>query len=222
MWELNDNLNIQTINIQGTLAYVIDDFYKNPKKLANYLYSRELPLYKGEIRWAGKDISRNGKDFEDKRYSIHDNYTPAHKLLQELCGQDFLFGPHVSTNQHRFLDNPYNNRFKTHIWWPHCDSGYNGIVYFNEGDDINGTNLYSSTTTHPPRDNEHEDPWKPRENYQVIHKFKSKFNRCVFFDGFKFPHGMDINNNQYHCKEFRSAHYSTYRINQVFFFHQKL
>ena len=220
MWDLNTNLNVQTIQVQDTLAYVIDDFYKDPDRLARYLFSRELPLYKDHVNWAGKNLSRNGFDFEDKRFNCK-QFTPAHRFLQELCGQHFLYNdPLISTNQTRFLDNDYNNRFLDHIWWPHSDAGYNGIVYFNKTDELNGTNLYD-TDAEPPRYEEHVDPWRPKENYKIIHSFKPKFNRCVFFDGFKFPHGMAINNNQYHCKSLTRAHWETYRTNQVFFFETK-
>ena len=221
MWDLNDNLNIQTIQIQDTLAYIIDDFYKDPDKLARFIFGRELPLHKDQVCWAGKNLSRNGIDFEDKRLSIGEQYTPAHKFLQELCGQNFLYNnPHISTNQIKFLDNDYNNRFSDHVWWAHSDAGYNGIVYFNKTDEINGTNLYA-TDSEPPKYEEHIDPWKPKEEYKIIHSFKPKFNRCVFFDGFKFPHGMAINDKQYHCKSLTRSHWETYRTNQVFFFETK-
>ena len=67
MWDLNTNLNVQKIQVQDTLAYVIDDFYKDPDRVARFLFSRELPLYKDQVNWAGKNLSRNGFDFETSR-----------------------------------------------------------------------------------------------------------------------------------------------------------
>ena len=43
-------------------------------------------------------------------------------------------------------------------------------------------------------------------------------NRFVFFDGLKFPHGMAINDDRYHCDDFTNANWNTYRVNQVFFY----
>ena len=44
----------------------------------------------------------------------------------------------------------------------------------------------------------------------MIKSLPPKYNRLVLFDGYKFPHGMNIVNNHYFSDE--------YRINQVFFF----
>mgnify|MGYP007000113699 CR=1 len=45
--------------------------------------------------------------------------------------------------------------------------------------------------------------------YQVLKTIEPKSNKLVFFDGLKFPHGMDISNDTY---------FSKFRYNQVFFF----
>ena len=107
----------------------------------------------------------------------------------------------------RFSANDFND-YKNYVWWPHQDNGYNGIVYFS---DECGTNLYSTDTTDElPNAPEHYNPWRLRENYKILKTLKPKYNRLVLFDGFKFPHGVDICSHRYYGEE--------YRKNQVFFF----
>ena len=70
MWELNDNLNVITITIDGSPAYIIDDFYKYPDKIARFLFCRNTPLWKMHERG-----TRNGRDFEDNlHFMLHIYY----------------------------------------------------------------------------------------------------------------------------------------------------
>ena len=109
----------------------------------------------------------------------------------------------------KFYRDDFNN-YKECIWWPHRDTGYNGIVYFS---DECGTNLYSPDyfdkskriTTY-----EHKTPWVKKGEFKLLKTLEPKYNRLVFFDGLKFPHGMDICNDRFFDDE--------YRYNQVFFF----
>ncbi len=57
---------------------------------------------------------------------------------------------------------------------------------------------------------EHSAPWRQKEKYKKIKTLIPKYNRLVLFDGYKFPHGMNITNDRYFSNE--------YRNNQVFFF----
>lgn len=215
MWDLNPNLEIETLLINDSPAYVVDSFYKEPHKVARYLFNRDTPLYKEH---EGGTANRNGIDFEDKVFR-EEKITPAHDFIETLCGQKPYKGCSISTNQHRFKCNNYNRKYETHYWWAHLDSGYNGIVYFNH-DQVNGTNLYNNRikVEHLPKVEEGVDPWIPKEHLELVHHFEPKFNRLVLFDGSKFPHGMAINNDRYHCKRFVRAPWNTYRSNQVFFY----
>jgi len=211
MWELNDELDFITIIIDGSPAYIIDDFYKHPEKIARWLFCRETPLWKSEERG-----TRNGTDFQDRRLIVSKKL-PAHDFLKTLSGQKIQDDqPTITTNQHRFLRNPYNDQYKSHHWWAHCDKGYNGIVYFNKDDDVNGTNLYDPNFWTGVQVPESVEPWQPKT--KIVHTFEPKFNRCVFFDGLKFPHGMAINDDRYHCDNFDNKNWNTYRLNQVFFY----
>ena len=56
-------------------------------------------------------------------------------------------------------------------------------------------------------------PWRLKEDFRVLKHLQPKFNRLVFFDGYKFLHGMNIKNKRYFSEE--------YRNNQVFFYKQE-
>ena len=109
--------------------------------------------------------------------------------------------------------NDYENCF----WWPHLDNGYNGIVYFNKDEENSGTNLYDPKVLHDSEWKfkdlapEHYLCWRPKEKYSALKTFNSKYNSLCFFDGSKFPHGMNISNDIF---------FNQYRCNQVFFFFQ--
>ena len=57
--------------------------------------------------------------------------------------------------------------------------------------------------------NEHYEPWRPKNKYKLLKTLEPAYNRLVFFDGAKFPHGMNVTNDRYFGYE--------YRNNQVFF-----
>ena len=49
-----------------------------------------------------------------------------------------------------------------------------------------------------------------KKDFIVLKTLEPKYNRFVFFDGYRFPHGMNICTDRYFGQE--------YRKNQVFFF----
>ena len=207
MFELNENLKIKKELFEGTVIYTIDDFYKNPKEIENYLFGQpnNIPLHK---IW--ENPSFNGVHFEDRRhegYSI-DNLDIAnvYDFLSKLCGQGHQ-GAEVVTNCTRFKRHDFNDYENCH-WWPHRDGGYNGIVYFND-DDKHGTCFYEELVDTPDTP-EHYQPWGAKKDFIVIKTLEPKYNRFVFFDGYKFSHGMNICTDRYFGEE--------YRKNQVFFF----
>ena len=205
MFELNDNLKIKRELFRGTIIYTIDDFYKNPQKVENYLFSEpdKIPLHK-----ITRKPSFNNIYFEDRRHGLIDNLDlkKVYDFLSDLCGQGYK-NPNIVTNCTRFKRHPFNN-YENCYWWPHTDCGYNGIVYFNN-DNEHGTSFYDELVRNP-NVNEHEEPWIPKKNYISIKTLEPKYNRFVFFDGYKILHGMNICSDRYFGEE--------YRKNQVFFF----
>ena len=209
MFELNDNLEINTEIFQGSKIFTIDNFYENPDEISDYLFKEPAPLHKEY-----DNPTYNNVLFEDRRLRTYDvRLQPVINFLSKLSSQKPLLYD-ITTNQTRFNDDEFND-YKNCIWWPHVDEGYNGIVYFNKNDTECGTNLYSQDIDASEMNDynsipEHFAPWRQKEKYEKIKTLIPKYNRLVLFDGYKFPHGMNVINDRYFSDE--------YRINQVFFF----
>ena len=202
MFRLNNRLQIKQETLQESVIYYIDNFYLHPEKVEEYIFDKDTPLHKIEQK-----PSYNNIHFEDRRLIKEDERLHSVvDFLSQICNQK----PEthcIVTNMQRFFANDFND-YKNYVWWPHQDNGYNGIVYFS---DECGTNLYSTDTTDElPNAPEHYKPWRLRENYEILKTIEPKYNRLVLFDGFKFPHGVDICSDRYYGEE--------YRKNQVFFF----
>ena len=225
MWDLNMNTKVQTYELFGTKLFVVDDIYKYPDKVARYLFARETGWHK-----VGEPWSRNGKDFEDRRFFGYDNQAvPLYWFCSNLAGQH-LYSEHLLTNVMRWKDNKFNAKYKTHYWWAHIDNGYNGIVYFNHGKDLNGTNIYHPKVLQAKwfidileinakeGYGEHSHPWMEKSKLEVIHHIEPKYNRLVLFDGAKLPHGCAVEDKRYFTKDLhKKTHWENYRVNQVFF-----
>ena len=202
MFDLSEDLIIQEELFLDSKIYSIDNFYKNPKEVHDYLFSGRAPLHKiHEIpTW-------NNVYFEDRRMSVDDDRL---KFVVDYLSNIVLQQPltyKISTNQTRFSKIDFND-YSNNYWYPHQDEGYNGIIYFNQNCEC-GTNLYENISDEES-ENEHFKPWRSREHYRFLKHIEPKYNRLVLFDGFKFLHGMNIINDRYFSKE--------YRKNQVFFF----
>ena len=202
MFRLNNRLQIKQETLQESVIYYIDNFYLHPEKVEEYIFDKDTPLHKIEQK-----PSYNNIHFEDRRLIKEDERLHSVvDFLSQICNQK----PEthcIVTNMQRFFTNDFND-YKNYVWWPHQDNGYNGIVYFS---DECGTNLYSTDTTDElPNVPEHYKPWRLREKYKILKTIEPKYNRLVLFDGFKFPHGVDICSDRYYGEE--------YRKNQVFFF----
>ena len=205
MFELNKNLEIKEELFNDSIIYTIDNFYQYPQQLEKYLFSDipSLPFHKGDEK-----PSYNGTYFEDRRHPARNSLQlkKVYDFLSDLCGQEYD-SHDIATNCARFKRHEFNDYENCH-WWPHTDTGYNGIVYFND-DNENGTNFYNELKP-LPEVNEHYAPWRSKDEFELIKHLEPKYNRLVFFDGWKFQHGMNISNDRYFDQE--------YRKNQVFFF----
>ena len=203
MFELNPDLKIKEEILLGSKIFIIDNFYKNPDEIYDFLFNREVPLWKMDQK-----PSFNTIHFIDKRLEKYDErLLPVIGFLSYLCNQD-ADSHEITTNMQRFFKHDFND-YKNCYWWPHQDSGYNGIVYFNKGDNTSGTNLYSVKKQYD-MPLEHVEPWRPKEDFEILKTLKPEYNRLVFFDGLKFLHGANFPDDRYFGEE--------YRTNQVFFF----
>jgi hypothetical protein len=204
------NLDAITNNdvIQDSNIYIIDNFYQHPEKVLNFFLDNPPSIHK-----RNQKQSYNQVYFDDRRHRLR-SYTISHvyKFLGSLCNQKSVLGyDAIVTNFTRFRRCTFNN-YRKYYWWPHIDEGYTGILYLSD-DNVSGTNLYNVLNyTEDFNQNEHTNPWRSKDDYEIIVSLEPKFNRMVLFDGLKFCHGMNICNHRYFSDE--------YRMNQVFFFKQ--
>lgn len=206
MFEITENLFIKEENLFDSSVFIIDNFYKNPEKIIEYINKNDSPLWK-----KGESENLNGKAYIDKRMvSNIESLEPVYKFFSEICNHIPLHNPDTFiTNQFRMIDERYN-KYENCYWYPHYDDGWTAIIYLNK-ETCSGTNLYNPNV---PigffcADPEHLDPWKEKQYFNCVKTFTSKYNRAIFFDAKKFPHGMAITDDRFFREE---------RINQVLFY----
>lgn len=217
IFELND-ISVDQVDkeyLLGSPIFSVRNFYKYPEKVHQFIFDE--PYREGRVGlWKiNESGSNNGIYFEDRRfYDFEERLIDAYFFLCDLIG-DYHFRSVITTNMTLFKtdDNSLKfNNFKDNYWWPHVDTGYNGIVYFNTEC---GTNLYEpNCLDYSDKNNEHEQPWRSKENYNLLKTIQPEYNKLVLFDGCKFPHGMNIDSDRYFGKKTRN--------NQVFFFEDNL
>lgn len=218
IFETNDFSNMEIVDYENTKIFYMDNFYKYPDLVLKYLNNIKPPIWK---EW--ETPSRNMIDFEDRRHQIDDNRMDhIYEKLSSLCGQKQADTCNLITNYTRFRKCPENN-YQENYWWPHNDSGYNGIIYLNDyGDEeFEGTCLYQLLNDEIDSEHrlpEHVDPWTKKENWNIIVKLYAKFNRFVMFEGSVYLHGMSIFDDRWFAENLQDANY---RINQVLFFQRQ-
>lgn len=195
------NLNdVKTEVFQDSVIYTVDNFYKYPNDVLALIESNKPKLWKS---W--QTPSYNGSYFEDYRHDFIDaRFNTVTAALENICKQPASESTSITTNKIKFKDYYFNDYFN-YYWAPHNDFGYTGIVYFESS----GTNLYERLEEDLFTENEHVAPWRPKSKYKKIKTLEAKFNRMILFDGQKFLHGMDIDNDLFFKK---------YRLNQAIFF----
>jgi len=223
MFELNGNLKVVKEDLLGSTIYYIDNFYNNPEEVSDYLFNRRVPMWK-----INQTPTYNGVHFNDKRFLKKDKrILKVYDFLSSVCGKKIRydgFNAAISTNMTRFISNSFND-YVNNFWWPHLDYGYNAIVYFNINEEDSGTNLYHPNVMNTGEwqkknsQPEHYYSWRPKEKYFLVKTLKSIYNRCVLFDGKKFPHGMNISNDTFFSDIplKKRLSWNHYRCNQVFF-----
>ena len=207
MFEINNKNYIQ-YQVNETSVYEIEDFYKYPDKIVEFI-SNLLPRFH-KISQQG---SLNGNAFEDLRHSCDViGLREVKNFLSSICKQKPHLPDTLETNMFKFLDKKFIT-CDNNWWWPHRDRGYTALVYLNKISHP-GTNLYDSS------DNdyltyiennliEHSNPWQPKSKFKLEATLQAKYNKLVLFDGMTNPHSMSIDNDFFSDQ---------YRLNQVMFF----
>ena len=206
MFEISKNLTINLEIFRDSKIYTIDNFFQDPYSIVDYFLGIVPPL------WKIDDINTcNGVQFEDRRHLFDsEEIEKVYDFLSFLCDRE-PFKRNIATNVTRFKKTRFNN-YENNYWWPHKDFGYTAIIYLNKCDTTNGTNLYKLERQDEALkyQHEHSHPWRSKKHYSILKTIEPKYNRCVIFDGSKFIHGMNIENDRYFENEFRK--------NMVFFF----
>ena len=108
MFHLSDELEIkiqQNIGPQKKSVVVIDNFYKDPDSLVEYLISNKPSLWK-----QNEKPSYNGIHFEDRKHEIVcKEMEPVFLFLQNICGDNLYDTDEIVTNFIRFKKTRFNN-----------------------------------------------------------------------------------------------------------------
>ena len=208
MFSLNSKLSVKKSSLFNSTLYEIENFYDDPDLVENYIQMQNPPLWKIEQGQWG-----NGVYFDDRRHTeVFKDLGPVYSFLSDLTGhKPAELAPKLLTNQFRMLSENHNN-YKECYWFPHKDSGYTAIVYLNR-ETAPGTNLYHPRSVLDKDKFEHQDPWKPRTNYDLVYTSEARFNSAFVFDGLFFPHGMAIEDSRF---------FTETRLNQAFFMLKKI
>jgi|TARA_R100000278_G_C5443624_1_gene154593 hypothetical protein len=208
----------------------MDEFYKYPDLVVEEIKSLTAATFK--IR----QIEIDDESYNDKFFRDHRGdglYRGLYRLTWDLAKlvkqppttvdamEEFKMG-NLFTNHCTIYRHPFNE-MENSYWYPHIDSGWNGIVYLNKNDSgNNGTNIYSirrnkrKIIDRTMNNHEHHYPWIPKSQIDRIAYIPSKFNSFAFYNGVKYFHGMHIGDDQYVCD--MGEELEEERINQVFFF----
>ena len=212
IFDLNENVSVIEEDFLGSKIYYIDNFYKYPDNVVDTINKSNCFFHRSDSE--DKYKSLNGIFFHDRRNMIiTDEVKPVYDYLSKMCDRQVCDSKNniILTNRFKFCKCDFNN-YDNSYWYPHTDPGYTGIIYLNKDDDMSGTNLYENII--PDQDDmckgEHVFPWRPKNKWKLLKYLKSKYNRCILFDGKMFTHGMSISDDRYS--------YSEDRLTQVLFF----
>lgn len=200
IWQINDDSEVKTVEVNGSNLYIINNFYKYPEKVLEFFKTKEATFHKFDT-----PNSKNRIEFQDRRHRFYfKEFEKVENHLAKIVGQQPKNKGLVLSNCFKFYDNTFND-WENKYWIPHIDFGYNAIVYFDDAQ----TNLYKKVMDHDfNKLPEHQVCWIDKKYYEVLLTIQGKFNTLFAFDG-KIPHGQAIDSKKY-TKE--------YRITQPIFF----
>ena len=105
MFEVNENLEVKQDYLLGSKIFTIDNFYKDPEEVSEYIFNREVPLWKTK-----ESPSFNGLFFNERRLIEEDNRLEnIYKFLGGLCGMSYEFVD-IVTNMTRFCKDNFNDK----------------------------------------------------------------------------------------------------------------
>lgn len=200
---INNNLQVEQTAFRDTIIYQVRNVFADPYAAKAAILSQPLSYNKPTTK------GKNGVWFNDCRHRFTTTCDDVIAIGTRLTGQQPLSPSTVITNHSLLFDNAHND-YQNNYWWPHIDLGYNGIVYLNDNYTGPGTNLYDRSNQEGwKRAKEHDQPWNPKDRWELIHVIDSEWNKLVLFDGAKFYHGMAVDDDTW---------FHQTRLNMVIFY----
>ena len=212
-FDFNGSWGVSIIPYRDQFILHIDDVYKNPLRVYEFLKSSPIRSHrlldggehKGNLIYSIGGC-KNGKEFYDgqlkldnrlsaNRCELYDRIIQFYQLDPESIGE---FPPISVFNQFRLVkDYPGNGKFYS----PHTDNKINCCTYLNpDCGSSSGTMLYKAVDKDWQEgwsDNEeHMRPWKDSSLFLEDLCILSKFNSMVVFPG-TIPHGQIIIDNRF-------------------------
>ena len=202
-FQLNTNLEFIKEEVNGRPIVYVDNIYKNPDRVVEYLQNCPIISHKPQDPQAA-----NGVEFFDGRQAITEAYDrqwfDIHREASTLLG--------ISQNTYfqggcMFNMTMLNSLPKGH-WFPHTDPHcINGLVYLNKCNDYGpGTSFYNSFDYNGG--GEHFNPWC--DDADESHCILDRYNCAVFFNG-DIYHSMRLVGNTFIDRpRFTEVHFLTY------------
>lgn len=195
--------NSEEIKVNGYSVYIFDSFYKKPHLILQEILNISPSLHKQDAN------TYNNLKFLDLRHQSHTSeLEPMINYFENFTEQNCTHKENnLKTNMQKWFKNSFNN-YKENYWWPHYDDGYTLLVYLN---DRNILNLYDNTSYYKTQCTfqEHQKPWHPKDNYNVVKQLKIPFNRAVLFPANMILHGCGLDDDYF---------FNNFRLNQAVFF----
>ena len=193
-FEVSHNLNIEVMSFRGHPVCFVDNFYKYPYRVRDYIDSCPIKSHK-----IASKKTLNGRAYLDGRLHVNypNSYTDVNRvtLYERICG---IYGVEFNPinwmrtyNLFRLIKKP-----KEKYWWPHQDPALNFLVYLNPMNDMGpGTSFFTKTNNREIGD-EHVESWLSEDDFIEDLCVLDKFNTLVVFPG-QFYHSQRIVGNTF-------------------------
>ena len=215
-FDANDNFDIELTFICGEMCAFINNFFKYPDRVREYVTSCPTKDHRLEKIQVEKSISKeylNGKSYYDAKTYLERVSEPnkAELLLyQELAK---IFNSRLDPVR-MFNWRTFNQFYEVEtppkpFFWPHQDSGYNMMVYLNPHNHMGaGTTFYKKKDYKLYNGMEHCDSWWDEEDWEECDTILDHYNCMTIFPGTNF----------HSCRIIPDVHKDDMRITYINFF----
>ena len=215
-FDASDTFDIEITFIQGEMCAFVNNFFKYPDRVRDYISTCPLKDHRLEEQQIEKSICKeyqNGKSYYDAKAYLERVSEPkdAEILLYQELAKIFRsrMDPQLMFNWRTFnqfyeIETPPKPYF-----WPHLDAGYNVMVYLNPHNHMGaGTTFYKKKTDDLYNGMEHADSWWDDEHWEECDTILDQYNTMTIFPG-----------SLYHsCRIIPGVHKDDMRITFINFF----